>query len=72
MVEKLHIPLIPRMLILPSNVVENVDLLPESAMRIFYDKRVNDVNDGLRKYKGFVPSQVGFSWGLMKGMLSPQ
>ena len=68
-IEKLNIPLMPKLILVPSTNIDNALLLPEPVMHIFYDKRTHDADDGLKKYSGFIPSQVGFSLGLMKGMI---
>ena len=69
-IEKLNIPLMPKLILVPSANIDNARLLPESVMHIFYDKRIHDVDDGLKKYSGFISSQLGFSLGLMRGMIS--
>ena len=69
-IEKLSIPLMPRMLLIPSTNIDDTSLLPDPKMHIFYDKRVEDRDDGLKKYSGFISSQIGFSIGLIKGMIS--
>ena len=69
-VEKLNIPLMPKMILVPSANIDDAGLLPEPVMHIFYDKRIHDADDSLRKYSGFISSQLGFSLGMMKGMIS--
>ena len=69
-IEKVFIPLMPRLIIIPSNNIDNTELLPSPTMHIFYDKRVNDINDELKKHSGFVSSQIAFSIGLIKNMIS--
>ncbi|MFK7992488.1 MAG: GFA family protein [Granulosicoccus sp.] len=69
-IEKLTIPLLPKMLIVPSTNFDDTSFLPEPRMHIFYDKRIGDINDGIKKHSGFLSSQIGFSTGLVKGMIS--
>lgn len=68
--EKINIPLLPKLIIIPSNNIDDAELLPSPSMHIFYDKRVNDIDDELRKYRGFVLSQIAFSIGLVKSIIS--
>ena len=69
-IEKINIPLMPKLIIVPSRNMDNIEDLPPPSLHIFYDKRVSDIDDGLRKYHGYLLSQVGFALGLMKGMMS--
>lgn len=69
-IEKLNIPLMPKLILIPSSNFDDAGLLPDPVMHIFYDKRKHDIDDGLRKYSGFVSSQLRFSLGLMKGMIT--
>ena len=68
-VETVAAPFMPKLVIIPSNNFIEPDFLPSSLMHIFYDKRVVDVDDGLRKRYGFMSSQFGFSKELIKGLL---
>lgn len=68
-VEKIAVPLMPRLIVVPAENITEPALLPESACHIFYDRRVADVDDGIRKYKGFVPSQFAFGSRLVKGLV---
>lgn len=69
-IEKLRIPLMPGMVIVPSCNVVDETRLPAPSMHIFYDKCVNEIDDGLKKYRGFIPSQIAFGAGLMKAMIA--
>lgn len=68
-IEKINIPLMPKLIIVPSNNMDNEGILPDPSLHIFYDKRVSDIDDDLKKYRGFVSSQMAFSLRLMKGMV---
>lgn len=67
---RLPLPLMPRLIVIPSSNFDDTERLPAPSMHIFYDKRVSDLEDGIKKYRGFVASQLGFGLGLMKGMIS--
>jgi len=68
--EKIRIPLMPKLIAIPSGNFADAAHLPAPSMHIFYDSRVRDMDDGIKKYRGFVASQLGFGAGLMKGMIS--
>lgn len=70
-VETANVPLMPKLVIIPSSNFSEPELLPSPVMHIFYDKRVADIDDDLRKYLGYLPSQAGFGKELIKGLLSP-
>ena len=42
----------------PSNRYEDPSALPEALGHIFYDTRVEAIDDALPKYEGFIPSQM--------------
>ncbi len=67
--EKLSIPLLPRMIIVPSNNIGNSAFLPEPAFHIFYHRRKADGADSLPKYNGFLNSQSRFSLAVVMSML---
>lgn len=59
-IEFLHMPLMPKLAIVPSARIADATLIPEPALHIFYDKRVADVDDDLPKYTGYPKSQLAF------------
>lgn len=69
-IEKLSIPLMPKLVLIPSGNIDNGERLPDPVMHIFYDKHVQAFDDGLKKYRGFLPSQIGFSVALIKSIFS--
>lgn len=68
-IERLNIPLMPRMAIVPSRNIEDARLLPEPSLHIFYHRRKADAQDDLPKYSGFLNSQSRFSIALAGAML---
>lgn len=46
----------------------NVDALPDPAMHLFYDSRVEDIEDDLPKYTGFAQSQTMIVKALAQGV----
>lgn len=69
-IEFLDVPLFPSLAMIPSQSIDSGSFLPESCAHIFYHRRVNDINDDLPKYSGFISSQVLFMKKLFVGMLS--
>lgn len=57
-VEYLTLPLLPSLAFVPVAVLEGVMTLPEPAMRLFYDKRVQDADDDLPRFSGVFASQL--------------
>ena len=67
-VERIALPLLPKMTVIPSgNIVEQA-ALPTPAMHIFYHRRLEDANDDLPKYSGFFKSQSSFTVALLKAL----
>jgi len=68
--EKIRLSLMPKLIVIPSGNFADKERLPTPSMHIFYDKRVQDMKDGIKKYEGYLASQIGFSLALIKGMMS--
>lgn len=68
-IEKLSIPLMPGMTIVPSYNVEEPAFLPEPKLHIFYHRRKADALDILPKHSGFLNSQSRFSLAVGMAML---
>lgn len=56
------------LILVPTNNYPDIAALPEPTMHLFYNKRVEDINDDLPKYKGFVQSQTMMVKALAQGM----
>jgi len=67
--EKVAVPLMPKLTIIPSSMFADKSALPSPSMHIFYDKRIADVNDQVKKYSGFMASQMAFSSKLIRSLL---
>lgn len=50
----------PSLTIVPASVHQDTSSLPDSAVHIFYDKRLSDSDDSLPKHSGFISSQFAF------------
>lgn len=66
-VERASIPLLGKIVMLPSGNVRREGLLPAPSLHIFYDRRVRDASDDLPKRGGFVSSQTSFLLALARG-----
>lgn len=66
--ERARIPLLPPIVMVPSENVRREGLLPPPSMHIFHDRRVRDVHDDLQKRGGFLTSQAAFMIGLVRGL----
>lgn len=71
-IERLRIPLMPRLTIVPTRNINTAATLPDPALHMFYEARVQDVHDDLPKYSGYLRSQIAFSRALMGGIIQGQ
>ncbi|EHR70708.1 hypothetical protein BurJ1DRAFT_1853 [Burkholderiales bacterium JOSHI_001] len=62
--ERLAVPLMPRMTVVPSSNLIEHEGLPSPAMHIFYHRRKAEATDSLPKYSGFLTSQSRFTLAL--------
>ncbi|WP_170790750.1 GFA family protein [Ruegeria lacuscaerulensis] len=66
--EKLNVPLFPKLILVPSaRIVEQADL-PSPDFHIFYNHRVREAQDDLPKSSGYLPSQARFTIHLLRGL----
>lgn len=68
-IEFLNLPLFPSLTIIPSQNIEAGSNLPDACAHIFYHRRVQEINDNLPKYSGYVSSQILMTRKLLSGML---
>lgn len=68
-IERLSIPPMPRMTIVPSYNIADAALLPAPTLHIFYHRRKADADDTLPKYSGFLNSQFRFGLAVSIAML---
>ena len=69
-IEYLQLFPVPKTVFVPSKLIADQSQLPEPALHIFYDKRVNVINDELPKYSGYLSSQLAISRKLIKALIS--
>jgi hypothetical protein len=68
-IERLTIPAMPRMTLVPSYNVADAAFLPAPGLHIFYHRRKVDVADTLPKHSGFLNSQARFGMAVAMAML---
>ena len=68
-IERLTIPPMPRMAVVPSYNFQEQGFLPKPELHIFYHRRKNDIVDNLPKYNTFVSSQFRFGLAAAKAMM---
>jgi len=56
------------LILVPTTNYPDVAALPEPTMHLFYNRRVEDMDDNLPKYNGFVQSQAMIVKALAQGM----
>jgi len=59
-IEIFNMPLFPKLTMVPAKMFSDTTELPEPSAHMFYEKCIADVDDGLPKYNGFMPSQLAF------------
>lgn len=59
--EKLFIPGLPRLMLIPSRWLSGASELPAPSFHMFYDLRRDDHEDGLPKASGYMASQMLFA-----------
>lgn len=69
-IEYFHLFPMPDLVIVPTANILEADLVPEPSLHIFYDRRVEDVQDRLPKYNGYLSSQIAFGRRLMTALWS--
>ena len=58
------------LILVPTTNYPDVAALPAPTMHLFYNRRVEDMDDDLPKYNGFVQSQAMLIKALAKGLYS--
>ncbi len=56
------------LLLIPTDNYPDIAALPEPTMHLFYNRRVEDIEDELPKYEGFVQSQTMVAKALAQGL----
>lgn len=69
-IERLKLPLLTEIVVIPSVNVKQTGFLPDPCLHIFYHRRVADAQDRLPKYEGFLSSQWAFSRRLLGALMS--
>ena len=68
-IERLTIPPLPRMALVPSYNILEPSFLPKPELHIFYHWRRSDILDNLPKHNSYVSSQVHFGIAAAKAMM---
>jgi len=66
-IETFHVPLLPKLTMVPRAVHPNDAALPQSSAHVFYETRIDDADDALPKHEGFVRSQWAFLRYYLRG-----
>lgn len=59
-IETFHVPLLPKLTMVPRPMQPPEADLPEPLAHFFYETRQSDIDDALPKHQGFLPSQLAF------------
>ncbi len=69
-IETFHMPLLPKLTMVPRAMHPSDAELPAPVAHFFYETRVDDADDALPKYQRFLPSQFAFLKALIKARRS--
>ncbi|QIZ76876.1 GFA family protein [Ferrimonas lipolytica] len=69
-IELVDLPLLPKLVVVPTANIKQEQYIPRPSLHIFYDKRVAEIDDSLDKYHGFARSQLALSSKLIKALLN--
>jgi hypothetical protein len=64
-IEVLDTPLIPSLILVPGNMHNGHDCLPAPKGHVFYQSRIEDIDDSLPKHSGYLKSQLVFGKHLL-------
>lgn len=67
-IEKMRIPMLPKMTIIPAQTLFDYENLPPSVFHMFYHRRVSEVADELPKHAGYLRSQIAFSANVLSSL----
>ncbi|MEM7612920.1 MAG: GFA family protein [Pseudomonadota bacterium] len=67
-IEVFEAPLAPSLIMIPQPMFVDNAALPDPVAHIFYESRVDDINDALPKYSGYFRSQLAFGKFLIRGL----
>ena len=67
-VERIHLPVSPKLTIIPAQTLESTDGAPNVAFHMFYHRRVKDAQDRLPKHSGYLRSQTAFSMAALRSL----
>ena len=68
-IETIHIPVLPKMTIIPAQTLHNSELAPAPSFHMFYHRRVSEASDELPKHEGYLRSQWAFSTAVLGAFL---
>lgn len=69
-IEYLNVPVMPEVVIVPSAMIQDKAFTPKPCLHMFYDKRVNDIQDSLPKHSGYLKSELAFGQKVLMALLS--
>ena len=69
-IEYISLPLMPKLVIVPTFNIKNQASLPKPQFHLFYRSRVGDSDDGLPKYDGYFKSQLSLMAALIRGYVT--
>ncbi|MDC0661396.1 GFA family protein [Marinobacter sp. SS21] len=67
-IEYFHLFPMPELVIVPTANILDSALIPEPSLHIFYNRRVEDIQDNLPKYSGYLRSQLAFGQQLVMAL----
>lgn len=68
-IEVLDMPLLPSLIVVPGNMQKELDTLPAAKGHVFYESRIQDMQDDLPKHSGYLKSQLVFGKHLLMALV---
>jgi hypothetical protein len=68
-IEFLNIPLLPSLVVIPTEVIGERVNIPKPSCHLFYNQRHQDHMDDLPKHSGYLKSQLGLTQRIVKNVL---
>lgn len=67
-IEVLEMPLLPSLILVPGNMQKDNGTLPKAKGHVFYESRLEDMQDDLAKHSGYLKSQLVFGKHLLMAL----
>lgn len=67
-IEKIHLPLSPKLTIIPAQTLDAPERAPRADFHMFYHRSIKEAEDRLPTHSGYLKSQWAFTAAVIKGL----